>query len=94
MRYKVIHDPQEGDEVVYVGIHALKWRHYWGVDPTIAVTRVDEPSYDELAEVNAELLEALKVLVKLLEDIGDPESDYLEVSKAQAVIAKEEGANG
>lgn len=53
-KWKMIQDPQEGELVTFLGVHALRWRPEWG-EPTVAF--VDE-------EVNDDARELLENLVR------------------------------
>jgi hypothetical protein len=59
MSWKLIEPLEDGTPVVYVGVHAVKWRREWGI-PSVGFIENDA---SELAQVKAEnkrLREALK----------------------------------
>jgi len=51
-KWNIIYDPKDGDEVVFVGVHALRWKPEWGM-PTVAFYRTYEQD-DEVTISKAE----------------------------------------
>lgn len=42
MLYKMIRNPQEGDEVQFLGVYATRWPWESGVEPTVAFIETSE----------------------------------------------------
>lgn len=64
--WKIIEPIKDGDEVVFVGVHAVKWRSEWG-EPRVGFVR-DNETEQELTALKAEnekLREFVLFLVKL-----------------------------
>ena len=96
MAWQIIYDPKEGDEVVFLGVHALRWPSY--LEPTVAFYDDYGPDVDELREQNIQLLDACKVVLPLMEVIcsQDVVCDAVEeydhaISLLITAIAKAEG---
>ena len=89
--WEIIYDPQDGDEVVFVGVHALRWRSEWG-EPTVAFNRVDDPLPDLLA-VCEEGLSFIDLLMAHAEEMPINALSRAAVvgQKFEAAIAKAKG---
>ena len=58
----------EGEPVVFVGVHALRWHQEWG-EPSVGF--LDAPEIDEkIASLEARLAEALERNAKLQYELG------------------------
>lgn len=82
-----------GDEtpVAFVGVHPLRWRQEWG-QPQALFAPVDD--CDQVYKVNAELLDALKELVDIIDDVTEHTPytfDSFVTQPARIAIAKAEG---
>ena len=75
-------EPKEGDPVLFLGVHALRWPYDSGVQPTIAFTDDVDPVY----EAAPQLLEALENLEN--DDGAIPDHAW---RKVQAAIAAAKG---
>lgn len=91
--FSIIRDPQDGDEVQYLGIYALRWLFECGVKPTVAFVESDV-DVEALVAQN----EALKNLLMACDDQAYSNGVTSEVmtamEEARAIIAaaeKEEG---
>jgi len=54
--WKLIENPKEGEPVVFLGVHALRWRPEWG-EPKIAFVDIDDD--EEICEVRGMLMTLL-----------------------------------
>lgn len=74
--YKIINDPQDGDEVQFVGVHALAWQAHWG-KPAVAFVEADYNQ--ETIEVRTDFFEHLLNCLANQKYIGEapPNGDAL-----------------
>ena len=94
MAWQIIYDPKEGDEVVFLGVHALRWPSY--LEPTVAFYDDYGPDVDELREQNIQLLDACKVAYNAMVMTDSEWGDIIgsmepELSQVKDAIAKAEG---
>lgn len=50
MLYKMIEDPQDGDEVQYLAVYALRWRPEWGAPQYAFVEATEEEIAEEATD--------------------------------------------
>ena len=76
-KWEINYDPQEGDPVVYLGVHALRWPYHSGVEPTVAFCDAEDDSDEEIERLRAdnaklraayEALLAIKLFTKYKDD--------------------------
>ena len=53
-KWEINYDPQEGDPVVYLGVHALRWPYHSGVEPTVAFCDAEDDSDEEIERLRAD----------------------------------------
>ena len=76
-KWEINYDPQEGDPVVYLGVHALRWPYHSGVEPTVAFCDAEDDSDEEIERLrsdNAKLREALEYVRDLARTGCAPEA--------------------
>jgi len=65
--WKLIENPQENEPIVFLGVHALRWRPEWG-EPAVAFVDVDGDELDCLIAENKRLREELEDFHKSQEE--------------------------